>query len=113
MARFLLLYIVLFISLAKSNESRAIIQSNPPTAVAPANAGESFSLVSGLAPSSGGSDRNGTLGLDDIWKHHGDDKSAAGGDVIVGGFAAALVAAIVCYIRITRRSKDSHSDNVL
>ncbi|XAR66347.1 hypothetical protein NMG60_11012540 [Bertholletia excelsa] len=37
-------------------------------------------------------------------QHHRSEKSAAGGDVILGGFALALVAAIFCYIRITRRT---------
>ena len=31
----------------------------------------------------------------------------AGGDVILGGFAFALVTAIVCYIRVTRRTDTS------
>lgn len=44
------------------------------------------------------------LSVTHIRKHHSEVNSVAGGDVILGGFAAALVAAIICYIRITRRS---------
>ncbi|KAI8567485.1 hypothetical protein RHMOL_Rhmol02G0125800 [Rhododendron molle] len=38
---------------------------------------------------------------------HPSDKSAAGGDVILGGFATALVAAIFCYICVTRRNQET------
>ncbi|KAG8385676.1 hypothetical protein BUALT_Bualt03G0069900 [Buddleja alternifolia] len=54
----------------------------------------------GVAPSEVGLNRN---GAPEIRKNHCADKSVAGGDVIVGVFATALVVAIVCYIRITRR----------
>ncbi|KAI7999256.1 hypothetical protein LOK49_LG09G01736 [Camellia lanceoleosa] len=58
------------------------------------------------APSSGGE----SLGTGDVsgnrrvMGHHSSDKSEAGGEVIIGGFATALVAAIFCYIRVTRRN---------
>ncbi|KAI3466606.1 hypothetical protein Pfo_023269 [Paulownia fortunei] len=113
MVRFLLLYVmlgVLLISLGRGSESR-ILESIPPTGMAPANAESS---ISSPAPSLGGVGTYGTPGLTHIWNHHSADKSVAGGDVILGGFATALVAAIVCYIRITRRSKDSQtSDNIM
>ncbi|KAK9681659.1 hypothetical protein RND81_10G018500 [Saponaria officinalis] len=35
-----------------------------------------------------------------VSRHSGD----AGGDVILGGFAVAVVAAVVCYIRATRKT---------
>ncbi|XP_022720833.1 uncharacterized protein LOC111278492 [Durio zibethinus] len=44
-----------------------------------------------------------------IGKHYSSDKSAAGGDVILGGFVMAVVVAVVCYLRITRRSLEAHT----
>ncbi|KAI9178396.1 hypothetical protein LWI28_025961 [Acer negundo] len=38
---------------------------------------------------------------------HRSDKSVAGGGVIIGGLVTATFAAVVCYIRVTRR-KDGH-----
>ncbi|KAF8672486.1 hypothetical protein HU200_049700 [Digitaria exilis] len=35
------------------------------------------------------------------------DRSEAGGEVIVAGFAAALIIVIFCYIRVTRETSDS------
>ncbi|KAG8365421.1 hypothetical protein BUALT_Bualt18G0103200 [Buddleja alternifolia] len=104
---FLLLYVALFISIGKGSESRTLLESIPPTGMDPAaNVDESFG--SGSSPNPGPSG-----GLTQIWKHHsisGDNhKSIAGGDVILGGFATALIATIFCYIRITRRSKDKDS----
>ncbi|OIT35482.1 hypothetical protein A4A49_54819 [Nicotiana attenuata] len=43
-----------------------------------------------------------------IKKHHSFDKSMAGGDLILGGFATVLVASIFCYIRVTRRNQHTH-----
>ncbi|KAI3456380.1 hypothetical protein Pfo_013043 [Paulownia fortunei] len=109
MARFLLLLVLpatLFLSLGRSSESR-ILESVSPTAMAPANT-EAFSSISSPAPS-GRVITNGAPGITHIWKHHSADNSVAGGDVILGGFATALVAAIVCYIRITRRSNGSQT----
>ena len=40
-----------------------------------------------------------------VTRHRSEDKSFAGGDLILGGFATALVAAIVSYIRVTRRNQ--------
>ena len=37
----------------------------------------------------------------------GPDRSEAGGEVILAGFAAALIIVIVCYIRITRESSST------
>ncbi|OWM77626.1 hypothetical protein CDL15_Pgr017024 [Punica granatum] len=34
---------------------------------------------------------------------------STGGDVILGGFVMAFVAAILCYIRVTRKNRESHS----
>ncbi|KAA8519935.1 hypothetical protein F0562_014155 [Nyssa sinensis] len=45
-----------------------------------------------------------------IARHHSSDKSVAGGDVILGGFATAVVASIYCYIRITRRNKNPNAE---
>lgn len=58
-------------------------------------------LVPSPAPSSGGT------GNRFVIRHHSSDKSAAGGDVILGGFATALIAAILCYIRVTRRNQET------
>ena len=43
-----------------------------------------------------------------IGKHYSSDKSAAGGDVILGGFVMALAVAVVCYLRVTR-SHEAHT----
>ena len=43
-----------------------------------------------------------------IGKHYSSDKSAAGGDVILGGFVMALAVAVVCYLRVTR-SQEAHT----
>ncbi|KAL2253258.1 UNVERIFIED_CONTAM: hypothetical protein Sindi_0120500 [Sesamum indicum] len=118
MARILLHYVllsVLLISLqGRSSESR---RSDPisPMGTPPAGHAGAFGSIPSPAPSSGGADANGDpAGLMHIWSHHSTDKSVAGGDVILGRFATALVAAIVCYIRITSSSKDSQtSDSVL
>ena len=37
----------------------------------------------------------------------GPDRSEAGGEVILAGFAAALIIVIVCYIRVTRESSST------
>ena len=37
----------------------------------------------------------------------GPDRSEAGGEVILAGFAAALIIVIVCYIRVTRERSSS------
>ncbi|KAJ4784205.1 Transforming growth factor beta receptor type 3 [Rhynchospora pubera] len=36
------------------------------------------------------------------------DRSIAGADIILGGFATAVLAVIFCYIRVTRRNGDSN-----
>ncbi|KAA8515438.1 hypothetical protein F0562_018951 [Nyssa sinensis] len=59
------------------------------------------------APSEGGLNPETPVGRR-IAKHHSSDNSAAGGDVILGGFATALVAVIYCYIRVTRKNQDAH-----
>ncbi|GAB4826798.1 hypothetical protein Ancab_033679 [Ancistrocladus abbreviatus] len=48
------------------------------------------------------SDEPGMVQIQRVGKHHW-GRSMAGGDVILGGFATAMVASIFCYIRITRR----------
>ncbi|CAN6298849.1 unnamed protein product [Urochloa humidicola] len=40
------------------------------------------------------------------------DRSEAGGEVILAGFAAAVIIVIFCYIRVTRESSSSNSNNV-
>ena len=42
-----------------------------------------------------------------VSRHH--SNIPTGGDVILGGFAFAFVAAIICYIRITRRNDNDQS----
>ncbi|XVF27771.1 hypothetical protein REPUB_Repub14bG0137500 [Reevesia pubescens] len=44
-----------------------------------------------------------------IGKHYSSDKSAAGGDVILGGFLMAMVVAVACYLRVTRRNKEDQA----
>ncbi|KAK3035124.1 hypothetical protein RJ639_032626 [Escallonia herrerae] len=41
----------------------------------------------------------------EIKRHH--SHAVAGGDVILGGLATAMVAAVFCYIRVTRKHHDS------
>ncbi|KAK4421302.1 hypothetical protein Salat_2080700 [Sesamum alatum] len=111
MARFLLLYVQLSFSSLPCREEAVSQKIDPisPTGTPSAHAGE-FGSIPSPAPSWGGADANGGPGLMRIWSHHHSaDKSVAGGDVILGGFATALVAAIVCYIRITMRSKHSQT----
>lgn len=38
-----------------------------------------------------------------LGKHHYNDKSMAGGGVIIGGLVTAIFAAVFCYIRVTRK----------
>ncbi|KAF8031423.1 hypothetical protein BT93_D0586 [Corymbia citriodora subsp. variegata] len=40
-----------------------------------------------------------------VQRHH--SSGAAGGDVILGGFVMALVVVVLCYIRVTRKSKET------
>ncbi|KAI6703929.1 hypothetical protein NL676_013065 [Syzygium grande] len=40
-----------------------------------------------------------------VQRHH--SSWAAGGDVILGGFVMALVVVVLCYIRVTRKSKET------
>ncbi|KAB5560503.1 hypothetical protein DKX38_005460 [Salix brachista] len=40
-------------------------------------------------------------GIRRIARHHS-DKSEAGGDVVLGGFLVAIIAVVLCYIRVTR-----------
>ncbi|GFZ06275.1 hypothetical protein Acr_18g0004450 [Actinidia rufa] len=42
--------------------------------------------------------------------HHLSDKSVVGGDVILGGFATALVAAIFYYLRVTRSHQHTKTE---
>ncbi|GAA0158397.1 hypothetical protein LIER_38637 [Lithospermum erythrorhizon] len=49
------------------------------------------------------------LGMRHVFRKHPTHKSSAGGDVILRGFASALVAAIYCYIRITRKKPASET----
>ncbi|KAH7858239.1 hypothetical protein Vadar_021630 [Vaccinium darrowii] len=114
MARFLLLCIILaelsmLISKTKGSENLDLMA---PMAVNGPYHKPMFGLKDGLvpspAPSWGGhnSGNGGTLaGNRRVTRHHSSDKSAAGGDVILGGFATALIAAIFCYIRVTRRNQ--------
>lgn len=46
-----------------------------------------------------------------IGKHYSssDHKSAAGGDVILGGFLMVLLVAVVCYLRVTTRRQEAHA----
>lgn len=63
--------------------------------------------VQSPAPSSVGI-IGGSPGIRRIARHHS-DKSVAGGDVILGGFLTALVAGVLCYIRVTRRNRQNHA----
>jgi hypothetical protein len=38
-----------------------------------------------------------------------DDRSQAGGEVILAGFAAAVIIVVFCYIRVTREKQSSGS----
>jgi hypothetical protein len=56
------------------------------------------------APSEGGVVIPASPWIRRIARHHS-DKSEAGGDVILGGFLVAIVAVVLCYIRVTRRNQ--------
>ncbi|KAH7836385.1 hypothetical protein Vadar_000614 [Vaccinium darrowii] len=104
MARFLILCIVLsefFIFLGKTNGSESL------DLIAPAVIEPRDIPAPSPAPSSGvnNSGIRNVEGNRRVTKHHSLDSSAAGGDVILGGFATALIGAIVSYIRITRRNQ--------
>ncbi|KAI4342933.1 hypothetical protein MLD38_027496 [Melastoma candidum] len=43
-----------------------------------------------------------------VQRHH--SSGSAGGDVILGGFVSALVVAVLCYIRVTRRYGELHEE---
>ncbi|KAL3742029.1 hypothetical protein ACJRO7_017504 [Eucalyptus globulus] len=45
------------------------------------------------------------IGTRRVQSHH--SSGAAGGDVILGGFVMALVVVVLCYIRVTRKSKET------
>ncbi|KAF9683463.1 hypothetical protein SADUNF_Sadunf04G0016200 [Salix dunnii] len=57
------------------------------------------------APSSAPSERGMVIpaspGIRRIARHHSDNFEA-GGDVILGGFLVAIIAVVLCYIRVTR-----------
>ncbi|KAL3345479.1 hypothetical protein AABB24_024442 [Solanum stoloniferum] len=72
---------------------------------------DTFALVPSPAPFEGGLDRgrgDQAPAVTHIRTHHSFNKSMAGGDLILGGFATALIASIFCYIRVTRR-RNQHS----
>ncbi|KAF5943695.1 hypothetical protein HYC85_017772 [Camellia sinensis] len=105
MARFLVVFIILAqlsIYMTKTNGSQDLDLMAPMAVF-----GHEDVSIPSPAPSSGGDSSgmgNGS-GTRRITRHHSSDKSMAGGDVIVGGFATALVAAIYCYIRVTIRNQ--------
>ncbi|KAJ8549682.1 hypothetical protein K7X08_033389 [Anisodus acutangulus] len=72
---------------------------------------DTLTLVSSPAPSENGMSRgkgDQAQAVTHIRTHHSFNKSMAGGDLILGGFATALIASIFCYIRVTRR-RNQHS----
>ncbi|KAL2495205.1 Uncharacterized protein Fot_38962 [Forsythia ovata] len=102
MARFQLLYIILAqlsIYMRKSIASRTSYAFGPMqiavSSPAPAPSEDGVNWMSYGAP-----------GIPLIRRHH---SSVTGGDVILGGLAIVSVAAIFSYIRITRRSRESHA----
>ncbi|XAR53722.1 hypothetical protein NMG60_11022378 [Bertholletia excelsa] len=67
------------------------------------------------SPLSGAEDsgRRGVIVLEGnrrLTRHHSPGSSVAGGDVILGGFATALVAAIFCYIWVTGRTRHAKAE---
>ncbi|KAG5246834.1 transcription factor DYSFUNCTIONAL TAPETUM [Salix suchowensis] len=54
------------------------------------------------APSEGGVVIPASPGIRRIARHRSDKSEAAGGDVILGGFLVAIIAVVLCYIRVTR-----------
>ncbi|KAF7150224.1 hypothetical protein RHSIM_Rhsim02G0116500 [Rhododendron simsii] len=99
--------------ITKTNGSENVDLMAPVVANRPYNKaviGLKDELVPSLAPSTGGNDSGdggAPAGNRLLTRRHSSDKSAAGGDVILGGFATALVAAIFCYIRVTRRNQQT------
>lgn len=72
---------------------------------------DTFTVVPSPAPFEGGMDRGRSdqaPAITHIKTHHSFNKSMAGGDLILGGFATALIASIFCYIRVTGR-RNQHS----
>lgn len=73
---------------------------------------DNLTLVPSPAPFEGGMDTgrgDQAPAVTHIRTHHSFNKSMAGGDLILGGFATALIASIFCYIRVTRsRNEQSH-----
>ncbi|KAF7121444.1 hypothetical protein RHSIM_Rhsim13G0163300 [Rhododendron simsii] len=110
MARFLILCTVLAelisIFMGKTNGSESL------DLIAPAVFGPRDVPVPSPAPSYRGNDSGigNIAGNRRVTRHHSSDNSAAGGDVILGGFATALVGAILSYIRITRRNQHATTE---
>jgi len=48
-------------------------------------------------------------GIKRIPLHHKSNRSIAGADLIIGGYVMACVIAVLLYIRVTRRTSDTHS----
>ncbi|CAN4078274.1 unnamed protein product [Withania somnifera] len=70
---------------------------------------DSLTLVSSPTPSEKGTDRgrgDQSPAVTHIRTHHSFNKSMVGGDLILGGFATALIASVSCYIRVTRRRNE-------
>ncbi|CAK9135461.1 unnamed protein product [Ilex paraguariensis] len=119
MARFILFCLVvaeLSIFMGKTNGSRGL---DPEPQMAALGADQKmFTLVEVPVPSPAPSEGGVSTGINEtsytrlVTRHHSSDKSMAGGDVILGGFATAVVASIVCYIRVTRRNQHVNAETL-
>ncbi|WOK91886.1 hypothetical protein Cni_G00578 [Canna indica] len=86
----------------------------PSPAVVQSDAMELNKLVLADAPTGGFPAKEVKMGLASApgslirhWKHHHRiDKSVAGAEVILGGLAVAIIIAVICYIRVTRKRVD-------
>ncbi|KZV53245.1 hypothetical protein F511_21502 [Dorcoceras hygrometricum] len=92
----LVLFSEIFTFVVRSSESRILTEASRFQAMAP----YIMNADALLGPNPGG----GAPGI----THHSVGRSEAGGDVILVGFATALLVTVFCYIRITRTRKDTY-----
>ncbi|KVH89597.1 hypothetical protein Ccrd_008404 [Cynara cardunculus var. scolymus] len=96
-ARFLLLFIATFVAFITETYAMRSLEGELILVVEPSQPPDS-SVSGSLFP-----------GIKRIPLHHKSNKSIAGADLILGGYVMACVVAVLLYIRVTRRTSDTHS----